>query len=219
MPKVLTILEIDEDTKQRIESFVMHGTRIDPYGNFTHGGEGLVREVKSIHVTEEKPAGVTDECYPFPWKGQSGLSVDPFITIEDREANLFALQNCEPAVKTRHVYGMMIEAEGQHWILTNREGGSSEDWKTCDNAATEAVRIHGVTPLSLGSLACELKEYGAATEGEFVFTVEEKPMLASVPWCSELADEQSPCREEDLALLEKARDFVRDLAKEAAPAP
>ena len=161
-------------------------SRLDHRGQFIHSGDGVVRVLKAIHVSDEKLA--PGEAYPYPWKNdRSGISHDPFIAFEDVAGQMFALQNCVAALGYKHVYGLLIARNAESWILhatSDSFTAGSIDY-SLDCQPHSVVRITGGQDEGCLAQVGSILEKDGAFEGEMIFTHEEHPVLIGVPWLSD----------------------------------
>lgn len=213
--------EPDAGTRDRLLAHATRNRFLDWNLDFTVEG-GPVRRAVKLHVTREAIEGAG---YAAPiMAGGSGLGFDPFLTIEDEDGALIALQHCRNHIGFEHHFGLLKSYRGALWLLSmgseEIHGGAAAKIVEGDVGVT---RIHGQIADSLRENG-DLCEEGKLYEGEFNVSVEEEPILVSSPWHSEVgsyapgfgSDEQ---RTADAAVDRSVTNIIEDHLAEIAESP
>lgn len=188
-PEIRIDIEVTDDERERIAETVEKAAQIDYQGRVT-GEDGSPRQVVRVHVTRDPMPGAEDARPRTLRANEPGVH----LIIEDDAGRFVPLEKCEPFVKSEHVLGAIIRSGDNFWVFSFAHGHEDEaiirTAEEIEAGTLKPVLVHGQSDFCIKNSG-PLSEIGdgESMEGEYEYTVEEKPVLDAVPWWSELLPE------------------------------
>lgn len=185
-PEIKIDIEVTDEERERITRTITHAVQIDYQGRIA-GSDGFARQAVRVHVTQDPISDAGESKPRVLRKDEPGIH----LTVEDDAGRLIPLEKCEPFVKSEHVFGVLIRREDDFWIFPLPHGNGDEDiLKATDEIEAgdiRPIRIHGQSEFCVEN-AVPLSAFsdGDAAEGEYEYTIEDKPILDAVGWWSDL---------------------------------
>jgi len=218
-PEIVTTENLSDWNREQVTRFVMGPLRIDHRGDYDPG-DGVIRRIAKIHVTSE---AIADAGYysPMPWKGQ-GYPLDPYVAVESTDGMLTGIQHCSPATAYKQEFcAMMYRPEDETiWIFTAPGRTSFKDLIGLDDLSAgkfEVFQLHGQSEECIEQIG-PVSEGNRFSEGEFGWSVEDKPELVGCAWWSEIGPEDM-LDQSKLSEQRAIRDRMKEIVDTIHPVP
>lgn len=172
--EVHSSLDLDDDQKRRVRDMVYGFGRFDYRGQF-ETRDARVCDVAKIHFLDAPCDRAPGGHSTIEGVDDLRFSDTAFIYLETPEGEMVGWKDASEVIKCEHVLGMIFADEtGQGWFEAWSDLGEPDLDKPLRRISLETVS--GLSPDP------EFIRENLPSDGEFLLSREELPVIATIPW-------------------------------------